>query len=707
MINSFSASLKDKDIIEVAVTKAYTSNTIESFKLYENGVYIKKLAIISKSESKSTFIYTLSVDHNFVVGNEYSIYDDRMESCPLNMNLGSVDKDFEINYRYDGKLGALYTKEKTTFRLFSPLASSVFVSILTVDKRKILVTMNRLPQGVYEAVVEEDLECASYTYIAKINGEYVEAPDPYSFSLSSNSTKSYVVNLNKVKEHCADKPNNREKLKRYTDAILYELSVRDMTSLTECENKGKYLGLAKTGLKNEEGFPIGMDYIKEIGVNYVQLMPVYDFQTVDDEHQFDSYNWGYDPKFFFCPEGSYSTNPNDPYCRLFELKELVASFHENGIGVIMDVVFNHVFNKESNALNVLCPGYYFRLNSDGTNSNGSGCGNDLETRNYMVRKLIVDSVIHFIDVFSIDGLRFDLLGILDIETTKLVYQEAKKVLDDVIIYGEGWDLMTNLPADQKTSLYNAEKIKDVGFFNDRFRDIVKGRGSDSELSNRGYLTGDKDYIDGFKNVFLGSSITLAFPPLFSSPSQSINYVECHDNATLYDKLCCFNTEIKEDDKLKMISLINVITILAFGVPFIHAGQEFGTTKKGITNSYCSPDEINGIDYSLANKRKKMIKYLSDAIKLKKSLKFLSMDDKKSLIEHVSFENLSCGGLMVIYRFDNEEYYLLINPTNETIKYQFKDYVKILFNEAGLISDDRFAQLIMVNKLSLVFAKISK
>jgi len=704
---SFQAVLKDKNIIEVAVLKSYTSSTIASFKFYEDEKYIKDLSIISKSESKSTFIYTLSITFDFKIGHEYSIADDRQERTPLSINIKTIDENYENNFRYDGCLGALYSKESTTFRLFTPMSSSVFVHIITKDNREMMVKMNRMECGVFEAVVEGDLECASYTYIAKINGKFVEAPDPYSFALSSNSTSSYVVSLDKVKEYSSNISDNRPHLKRYTEAVIYEMSVRDMTSLTNLTNKGKYEALSATGLKDMNGFPIGLDYIKGLGINYVQLLPIYDFQTIDDDHPFESYNWGYDPRFYFCPEGSFSSNPNDPYCRLLELKKMVATFHENGIGVIMDVVYNHVFNANSNALNVLCPGYYFRKNNDGTISNGSGCGNDVESRNYMARKLIIDSLLHFVDVYSIDGFRFDLMGIIDIDTMNLAYQKLKEKREDIILYGEGWDLMTNLPGDQKSSLYNADKIKPIGLFNDRFRDIVKGKSSDSELANKGYLTGDLNYIDGFKNVLLGSSITLAFPPLFSSPGQSINYVECHDNATLYDKVihCC--PEAKENEILSIIKLINAVTILSFGIPFIHAGQEFGATKKNITNSYNSGDSINGLNYDLAFKRQSMIKFLNDAIKLKRSLPFLATDDKKELIEHVSFENIDGGGLAVVYRFTEDTYYLLINPSDKTLKYQFKNYVKVLFNEAGLLDDSHYAQLIMINKCSLIMVKTTK
>lgn len=702
------AILTSADIIEVAVYKSYTSNEIESFKLYENDRYIRSIKPISKSESKSSFIYTLSVGYEFKIGMEYRILDDRQEGTYLNIDLLSKSADFEKRFRYDGKLGAIYEKERTTFRLFSPLASTVFVHILKKDdQEEHFIKMHRLQEGVYEAVLEGDYDGVAYTYVARLNGEFLEAPDPYSFSLGSNSHYSYVVDLDKVKKAFDDHQDLRPRISRQCEAVIYELSVRDMTSLTNIADKGRFTALARSGLKTAEGFPIGLDYIKELGVNYIQLLPIFDFQSVDEDHPFSGYNWGYDPKFFFAPEGGYATQPDDPYCRLMELKELVSVYHQNGIGVIMDVVYNHVFNHLSNALNVLCPDYYVRLNNDGTISNGSGCGNDFESRNYMARKLIIDSLLHFVEVFGIDGYRFDLMGIIDVETMNKAYSELKKIKPDILVYGEGWDMMTNLPGNEKSSMYNADKLMPIGFFNDRFRDIAKGKSSDSELTNKGYLTGDPNYIDGFKNIILASSVALAFPPLFSSPRQSINYVECHDNSTLFDKLKVCLLGAKEEDILRRIKLINAMTIFSFGIPFIHAGQEYGATKKGIGNSYNSGDIINGFDYETAFKRKELINYLKDAITLRKRLPFLSADDKKDLTDHVSFENLDRGGLAIIYTFDHEKYYLLINPTDQTLSYQFDTYAKIIFNEAGLLDENRFSQLIMINKSSLVMAKISR
>lgn len=704
---NLSAVLKSPDTIEVAVYKSYTAAPIEEFKLYEDNRYRQTLKVLSKSESKSSFIYTLSVDCRFEVGRDYAVADDRLEIGPLDIEILSKSAEFEKKFRYDGELGAVYGPDKTVFRLFSPLATACFVNLRPKSGQPIFGPMQRLECGVYEAEVAGDLDEAAYTFVARINGVFREAPDPYAKALGANSCPSFVVNPAKIKARAAERTDRRPVLKRRTEAVIYELSVRDMTSRTALPDKGRFSALSRTGLTDGSGFPLGLDYIRSLGVNYVQLLPIYDFQTVDEEHPFTTYNWGYDPKFFFAPEGGYSSLPGDPYRRLYELKDLVAAFHESGIGVVMDVVFNHVFNASSNALDVLCPGYYFRLGSDGGRSNGSGCGNDFESRNYMARKLIVDCLRYFVEVYGIDGFRFDLMGIIDVDTLLLAHRELSALRPGLLFYGEGWDMATNLPGEQKGSMYNAGRLKPIGFFNDRFRDIAKGKTSDSELSFKGYLSGDINYIDGFKNVLLGSSVALAFPPLFDNPDQSVNYVECHDNSTLFDKLkaCCPNESPEE--LLKRVKLINAVVIFAAGIPFLHAGQEYGASKKGVSNSYTAGDEINGFDYKLAAQRKDMINFLRDAIELRKSLPFFNTDSKKELLEHVSFQNLEGGALAVVYRFESDEYYLLINPTDKTVSYQFDRYVKVIFNEAGRLDDFRYSQLIMVNGRSLTLVKINR
>lgn len=704
-IINIDAELKSLDTIEVSVYKQYTTLEIKAFNFYDNGKFVKTLKWISKSESKSSFIYILNINYEFIPGHLYELCDDRNEFFPLDISIIALSSEFEKKYRFDGEMGAIYSKESTTFRVFSPLASEAFVKLIDKNEVSTLHPMARLENsGVYEAIVKGNCEEFKYHFVVNLNGQLVEATDPYAFALTSNSRYGYVVNPEKLQQIDLHK-ESLPPFNKLTDAIIYEIDVRDATSLTGFENKGTFKALSQEGLKDSNGNPVGLDYIKSLEVTHVQLLPVYDFQTIDEDHPAKQYNWGYDPKFYFAPEGSYSTNPDDCYTRLFELRELVGSFHKNGLRAVMDVVFNHTFNRISNSLEQLCPGYYFRKNNDGTYSNGSGCGNDIESCHYMARKLIIDALVHFVKWYGFDGYRFDLMGILDKETINKAYYTLKNINKDIIMYGEGWNMATNLPSSLKANSNNAKEMPTIGFFNDRFREVVKGASSDNNLASKGYLSGDTNYIDGFKHCILGSCVALAFPPMFDEPTQSINYVECHDNATIFDKLLLSNADESVENRLKRIKMMNVVSILSYGIPFIHAGQEFGATKKSHYNSYNLIDEINGLDYNLRTARKDMVKYLADAIKLRKNMDIFRLDKKEDIVNAVTFENLSHGALLIKYddKANSRIVYFFINPTTETVSYKFDNYAKIIFNEAGLINTDFFSQLMIINGLSLIVA----
>ena len=676
--------------LAVYVAKKLTSTILTSFRLYIDGKFSLLLKPVSRSESNSALIYNLNLPSgfSFIPGNRYEVLTPHNFFVPINISFLARTKKFEEKYRYDGELGAIYSKKKTVFRVFSPFAASRSLILYFKGKWKSFVREKDSEHGIFEISLDGNYDKAGYLYEAEIFGNRYRVVDPYAFALSSNSRLGYVIDRNKIKAI----PSNRDKLPKFeneTHAVIYEAHVRDRTSLTSRRDRGTFAALSRGGEKNKDGFPLGRDYIASYGFTHVQLRPVRDYQTVNDEAVFDSYNWGYDPRFYFAPEGSYSTDPMDPYARNRELKELISSFHERGIRVNLDVVYNHLFSQDFNSLGLLCPEYYFRHNPDNTLSNGTGCGNDLESRNYRVKKLIKDSIRHWIDAFDIDGLRFDLMGILDVETIKECYEEAKARKNDFRFYGEGWDLYTNLPGSEKASRNNAYKIPFCGFFNDRFRDVVKGKSNASELSVRGYLLGDCNYRDGFKHVRLGSCVPLAFAPLFSSYHQSINYVQCHDDACLYDKIRIANPDAKESEVRKRIKRINVALLFALGVPFFSEGQEIGKSKSFNFNTYNAGDKINGFDYALAEKRKDRMNFLTDAIKRKKRFRLRSGNEYEELDKHRDFEDLNSGALKINYHRKDFDFYLIFNPTKETIRYDFPEDVRMIFSDGGDVSDSRF------------------
>lgn len=703
--NNFDAFLRENGIIEVSINKKLNAHDIQNVRLYENKKFIKKLERVSKTESKSTFIYSFKLDYVIVPGRLYELANEHNEFSPLNISSIVFDEEFERKYRYEGELGAIYSKERTIFRVFSPLASSGVVKVFKRSEDEAeYFTFRRIEGGVLEAVAEGDYDGAGYLFIVKINGYIVSVVDPYAKSLGSNSRCGFVINEESVK----DIDLNYDKLpvlKSWNYASVYELDVRDMTSLTNIEGKGTYSALCLEGQKDQCGNPIGFDYITSLNFTHIQLLPVYDFQTIDDDNPSSMYNWGYDPLFYFAPEGSYSSSPSSAYARVRELRKVVSSFHKKGMRVNMDVVFNHTFSPMSNSFEALCPNYYYRFNNDKTMSNGSMCGNDLETRNFMVRKLIIDALVYFVKMYGMDGFRFDLMGIIDKVTLKKAWMILKSIKPDIMFYGEGWDMPTALESHEKSSMNNAFDLENIGFFNDRFRDTARGKSNDI----KGYLNGDLNYRDGFKHVFLGSTISIAYPPLFAHPHQSINYVECHDNSTLFDKMVCSNGHEDEVTRLKRVKLFNAAIILSYGIPFIHAGQEVGLSKNGVENSYNSGDSINGFKYDVAYSRKNMISFINDAIKLKRYSRLFSLDNKNEIEKVLDFEDLPNGALAVHY-FDAEserKIVAIINPSNITVKYQFDKYYKIIFNEAGWINEENYSQLVLVNGITLLVAVSTK
>lgn len=703
------AKYKAEGIIEVNISKAFYLPSYKEFYLYCNNVPLMPLESISELESNSSRLISLPAN-GFApeCGKEYAVVTKDNTFIPLDLsNLAQTD-GFEERYRYDGKLGAIYTPEQTEFVLFTPFASKVILNIHKPGEEWENHRLSRNEEnGVFSITLLGDFDKAEYTYTITVFGKKTEIVDPYALSLGSNSKVGYVIDKEKVKKISG----NDECLPPFhdiTSAIIYECNVRDMTSLTSLKGKGTYDLLSKTGLKTKDNLPVGLDYLASLGVTHIQLQPILDFQTVNDDLPSLSYNWGYDPYFFFAPEGSYSKDPKDPYCRLLELRRLVSALHQKGLRAVADVVYNHVYSLYTNSLEALVPHYYFRRNSDGTLSNGSGCGNDIESRCYMARRLILDSLENLVDLYDFDGFRFDLMGILDITTINMANELLHKKKENIILYGEGWDLWTNLNGEEKASTMNSVKMPGVAFFNDRYREVAKGKTNESELSVPGYLLGDTNYIDGFKHVMLGSSKPLAFAPLFQTHSQSLNYVECHDNHTLYDKMKASCYEDQEDQLERRIKIMDIALLFAAGIPFFHAGQEIGATKKMKGNTYNSGDEDNGFRYDLLKRRKDLYTFFQEAVSFKKKFILSAGSRYPKINEYMSFVNLDYNALMVNYDLKDCIVHLIFNPTKHTFMYTFNDYVRLLFAMNGDVTSlDGYMRLVMINSLSVMILREAK
>ncbi len=544
---------------------------------------------LSVPELDLTLTYTLIFD-----GTEYKI------TMP---NIYSTDS-FEAEYTYTGDdLGAVWTPEKTAFRLWAPTASEAFVNLYGsgtqgADDLIESIPMTAAENGTWTAERSGDLNGTYYTFSVTVGGKTVEACDPYARTTGVNGSRAMVIDLDSTDpEGWAEDKNPNADL-GYTDAVIYELHVRDL-SVDESSgivNKGKFLGLTETGAKTAGGMATGVDHIKELGATHVHLLPVYDFGSVDetrlDEPQF---NWGYDPVNYNVPEGSYSTDPYNGAVRVSEMKQMVKALHDQGLSVIMDVVYNHVYNASEFCVNKLVPDYFSRTTENGSYSSGSGCGNDTASERSMVRKYIVDSVKYWCDEYHIDGFRFDLVGLLDTQTINELVDAVHAVRPDVIFYGEGWSMSTSVtkPDVELATQQNSSKTPGFAYFNDSIRDALKGSVFQIE---RGFVSGADAKKSSVEQSFLGKPIWC------KSPAQLINYASCHDNNTLFDRLALSRSDASREDLIKMNNLAAAIYITSQGVPFMQAGEEMLRSKvkedgSFDENSYASSDEVNSIKWS--------------------------------------------------------------------------------------------------------------
>ena len=553
------------------------------------------------------------------------------------------------------KLGATYSKNETTFKVFAPNRDKIDL-VITDDYKKVrrgIYPMVKDEMGIFTVSLKGNYDEYFYNYIVE---DKYEVTDPYAVSASINSMYSAVIDLGDTNPE-GFKESKHPDIKE-NEAIIYELSVKNYTAdqSSGVYNRGKFLGLAEAGTRYKD-VKTGLDNIKELGVTHVQVLPIYDFISVDEDHSRffhdDNYNWGYDPELYFAPEGSYSTNPLDPKSRVREAKEMVKAFHDRGIGVIMDVVFNHTFKTIDSNLNTLAPKYYHRTNPDESFSNGSGCGNELASEKPFVRKLIIDSLVYWAKEYKIDGFRFDLMALIDLETIKIAIKELKKINPNIIIYGEPWMALSSPLAYDQQIWKGRQRSNGFGVFNDDFRDAIKG---DVNSYGKGYIQGIFNNKHAIETGIRGSIDIGNGDGFADDASETINYFNCHDNLILYDKLA-----ISLDDTSDINSYVKLalgIIMLSFGKPFIYEGNEFNHSKKNDANSYRSPLYINAINWEDKENNKEIFTYAKDLIAFRKSIevfKYTSHDEIEKRLDFIEGLDNSVIG----YTLD-KEYLVLIN-----------------------------------------------
>ena len=656
----------------------------------DNPVLLKINRLVSNGE-----LYRIDAElpFDYPFGSEAHIFSHNLGSTPVDLSDVIDFPEFELMFNYKGDdLGANYTKEKTIFKVWAPLSNNAFLKIEEENGEFDIIEMVRKPKGVFEIEVEGDLLNRKYHYIVNNSGVVNETNDPFGYGTSLDSKYSAVVDVVSLRNKKRIKPKTQ--IRSSLDALVYELHIRDFTESksSDIENKGKYLGLIEPDRKTKKGHPAGLDYLKYLGITHVQLQPVLDFNSHDLADYKKEYNWGYDPISMFALEGSFSLHPEIPQTRLEEFREVVDTLHKNNIRVNVDVVYNHMFDYMKTSFERIVPFYFFRRRQNGQIANASGCGNDFASEKYMARKAILLSVKHLFDTFDIDGLRFDLMGLIDIETINDVVKIAKSYKSDALIYGEGWNMGYELPFEKKACSENADKMMDVAFFNDSYRDVVKGPTFQDAIKTKGFANGDYNYVWGFEYVYNGSTLNHVYAPRYKKAHQSLNYVECHDNNTIFDKFK-FSNENDDDEYLyDRVRLANALVILSIGMPFIHMGQEIGMSKQMLDNTYNIP-KINHLSYREVDARIDMVETFRNLVSIRNhELSFLKeLDDPKEIEKVVKFEQLPNSLLRINLTPKDakiKKAMMIINITDKTVPFELDDYYSLIFSYGEAKMDGR-------------------
>lgn len=647
---------------------------------YENG---KNQSILLSQDAIVTFLYDVKTDQLYDSVNHFDIVSTALNfTAPVDIKL--LDKEAYL----EDDLGAVYSKERTIFKVWAPTALEVKLNLYENGDTKLLDSplstdsMEKEENGIWTIIKQGDLKGKFYTYSVKIGDKINEVVDIYAKAVGINGNRGMIVDLKDTN------PTNWEKdqhvmQKKITNGIIWEVHVKDFSSNKNSgiskENRGKYLAFTERGttLNGKGKIKTGVDYLVDLGINYVHLLPVFDGENEETKEDF---NWGYNPKNYNVPEGSYSSNPSDGVTRIREFKQMVQSLHQADIGVVMDVVYNHTSGLDS-WLNLTVPNYYYRQNEDGTFSNGSACGNETASERTMFRKYMIDSILYWTKEYHIDGFRFDLMGIHDTETMNAIREALdKEGLEDVILYGEPWSAGTialskeKLPANKE----NLKSLKGIAAFNDTFRDSMKGfvfeeksvgfiQGGNQETlkSDEPRQYRDEDILASIQancNLKTTKKATYEKDAWAKNPSQVINYVSAHDNLSLWDKLVIStdsgNSKEREEkdyinrkeELVKMNRLAAAFVLTSQGIPFFQAGEEFARTKLGDENSYQSDISINQLDWSRLNTFSDLNDYYKGLIQIRKKYAPLRAANKET-IKNMKFSEDKKANL-IAYTIEN-------------------------------------------------------
>ncbi|MFK5884007.1 MAG: type I pullulanase, partial [Candidatus Izemoplasma sp.] len=702
------------DNVNFTLTDMVTQSDVTVF---ENGV-----SIPFSDFTMNTLSGTLSIDGGVDLSKSYTIEFDFNEAgyepknYPISLSGIYSSDEFNDNFAYDGDLGALYTTESTTFRLWAPISDSITLNLYDVghnsydtdydgitgtDVPYMMYDLIKIEKGVWEITVVGDLHGVYYTYDVTNSGITNEVVDPYAFSTGVNGYRGMVVDFERLNPDSWVSDYRPNIMTDYNDAIIYEAQIRDYTTHDTWNGteayRGTFLGFAESGT-SYNGVTTGFDHIVELGITHVQLLPVFDFgAAVDETRLTDSsyiskkdtiFNWGYMPENFNSIEGSFSTNPYDGSVRITEFKTLIQAFHNENIRIIMDVVYNHTGKSSDSNFDLILPGYYFRMTEAGSFSNGSGTGNETASENYMMSKFMVDSTVFYAEEYNISGFRFDLMKLHDYETMNKITDALHAIDPTIMVYGEPWTGGTSLLPDSEAAFFdNMAQMPSVAVFNDDLRNSIKGSvWNDTDLGFIQGLSTDEVLKIGIVGSVYHNDLNVpddSRGAFAVNPNQSINYVTAHDNNTLYDKIMLSTEDLEYEDVVNMQKQANAIILTSQGIPFIHGGVEIMRSKPCIIingeaqgecdatltydhNSYRSPDETNQIDWSLKTANIDVFEYYKGLIELRKSTDVFSYNDTETIQSNIYF-NIDGGGIVsyVIYDPQSVWEYTLVVHNNST------------------------------------------
>ena len=707
MIRKFSlAGIVDQAKLQYSVTPKTTISSLDQVKVYEGD---RQIAVTNVSSlGKELYNGYIEIAEPFDLSKNYRVEIEGYGSKAIVPTKIFDSEYFAENFHYDGDdLGAIINGDNTTFKVWAPTASKVLLNLFAagngVDAYK-TVEMVKGEKGVWSHT-EECGHGTYYTYTVTTSVGTQEAVDPYAKAAGVNGNRGMVVDLSLTNPEGWENAGLSTTISSYSQAIIWEVHVRDFSNkIADSNYKGKYLAFTETGLVNEHGQPIGVDYLKELGITHVHLLPVYDYATVDESNPDAEFNWGYDPKNYNVPEGSYSTDPFNGAVRINEYKQMVQALHAAGIGVIMDVVYNHTYDANS-SFNKIVPYYCYRYTDTGVNSSASGCGNDTASERYMYGKFMVDSTSYWVEEYKLDGLRFDLMGLHDLATTQEVETAVHTINPQAVIYGEGWTMGSTIDGSRQA---NQSNIKDIvpsnnaiggiAVFNDAIRDGLKG--SVFEKTSRGYISGAANNVSLAKVLFGirgGQDFSAGW---IVKDNMVINYMSAHDNHTLWDKLSISCPNDSEEARNRMNKFGAAIVMISQGTPFWQAGEEMLRTKNGDENSYKSGDAINNIDWSVLKEgsmQYQTMLYYKGLIEMRKAYGILT--------SNVEIQPTELGGGAVALRMQDGnggEMIIVINPYNNSIPYALEGEWNLIANgeQAGTAIIGRVSGNINVDGLSV-------